>query len=78
MLKSNLTIPLIVQAGLTSMRSTAHSNQPMNRERKQVLAETVQNLEESQIEGDMPAPPFSAIWILQDASHIHPASCPVA
>lgn len=50
--QSKLMIPSDVQAGLTSMRSTAHSNQPMNRERKQVLAETVQNLEESQIEGD--------------------------
>lgn len=40
------------------MRSTAshhaYSNRPMDRERKQVLAETVQNLDESQIEGDHP------------------------
>ena len=46
---------LSVQGGLTTMRSTAsHSNRPMDRERKQILAETVQNLEESQIEGDFP------------------------
>ena len=44
-----------MQGGLASMRSTAsHSNLPMDRERKQILAESVQNLEESQIEGNCP------------------------
>lgn len=48
-----------MQGGLARMRSTAshhaYSNRPMDRERKQVLAETVQNLDESQIEGDQPS-----------------------
>lgn len=45
------------KGGLARMRSSAshhsYSNRPMDRERKQVLAETVQNLDESQIEAVM-------------------------
>ncbi|KAK9826623.1 hypothetical protein WJX74_006433 [Apatococcus lobatus] len=45
------------KGGLARMRSTAshhaYSNRPMDRDRKQVLAETVQNLDESQIEAVM-------------------------